>query len=363
MRTAPNFVKNGWYVGALSEALERNPIRRVMLGEPVVLYRTASGKAVALADRCPHRFAPLSKGEVRGDAIQCPYHGLRYDPQGACVFNPHGNHRIPKQALVKSYPVEEHDGIVWVWMGAAELAAETAAPDFREFFGNGTLTRIGSEFVVNAHYEVVLDNLLDLSHAPFLHPTSLADPDSIQTLRVEVKQEGTTVWANHYAPRSAPTPQFKPFRTCTDPLIDFHAHMRWDAPANLQLDVGITELGRPEAQGLYLHMVHLLTPVDMSHTRYAWIAARNFALDNEAVSKVLQEQVLAAFTTEDEPMIRAVWEAMETPDLLALTPAALPGDAAGIRARRTLKQLRERELHVKTEAQSLHADPAMLAAT
>lgn len=343
MHAATNFVINAWYVGALSKAVGREPIRRVILGEPVVLYRTESGRAVALADRCAHRLAPLSKGRVKGDAIECPYHGLQYDAQGACVFNPHGNHRIPKNALVKSYPVEERDGIVWVWTGAAERISDTPAPDLGEFFGNGAMTLISGEFVVNAHYEVVLDNLLDLSHAPFLHPTSLADPDSIDTLRVEVKQKDTTVWAYHHAPRSAPTPQFRPFRTSTKPLIDFHAHMRWDPPANLQLDVGITELDRPEAEGLYLHMAHLLTPVDMNRTSYAWIAARNFALDNEAVSKVMQEQVQAAFSTEDEPMIRAVWDAMETPDLLGLPLAALPGDAAGIRARRILKQLREEQ--------------------
>lgn len=340
MQTKQAFVNDGWYVGALSKSVSRDPVRRVMLGAPVVLFRTESGQPVALADRCAHRFAPLSRGLVKGENIQCPYHGLQFDARGACVFNPHGNHRIPRASTVKSYPLEERNGLVWVWMGAPELAAQTPAPDLSEFFGNGALPLISGEFIVNAHYETILDNLLDLSHAPFLHPSSLADPNSIDTLQVAVKQIGHTVWARHYAPRTAPTPQFRPFRHSSEPLIDFHAHMRWDPPANLQLDVGITELDRPEAEGLYLHMAHLLTPVDTDHTRYAWIAARNFALDNAEVSTVMRAQVEAAFMTEDEPMIRAVWEAMGTPDLLALSPAALPGDAAAIRARRILANLR-----------------------
>ncbi len=237
----------------------------------------------------------------------------------------------------------ERDGIVWAWMGASDLADSATAPDLADFFGNGEMTLIGGDFVVNAHYECVLDNLLDLSHAPFLHPTTLADPKSIETLRFEMKQEGDTVWAYHYAPGTSPTPQFKPFYQSDEPSCDFHAHMRWDPPANLQLDVGVTGLGRPDAEGVFIHMAHLLTPVDMDHTRYTWIAARNFALDNDEVSHVMKGQVEQAFTTEDEPMIHAVWQAMGTADLMALSPVLLPGDAASIRVRRILGQLRDQE--------------------
>ena len=64
----------------------------------VAAIRDAGGEAVALADRCPHRFAPLSRGRVVDDTLECPYHGLRFGAHGHCVFNPHGDGRVPARA-------------------------------------------------------------------------------------------------------------------------------------------------------------------------------------------------------------------------------------------------------------------------
>ena len=335
-----NFVHNGWYVAALAEMITRDPIQRNMLDQAIVLFRTEAGDPVAMSDTCPHRFAPLHMGKVRGDCIECPYHGLHFGKDGVCVVNPHGDHKIPKAARVRSYPAVERDGIVWLWMGDLEAADHAKVPNFSEFLGSGTMPLISGEYIASGHFECVLDNLLDLSHAPYLHPTTLADPDSVKSLRVEMKQEGNTVWAYHYAPGTAPSPQFKevfPHAQC-----DFHAHMRWDPPANLQLDVGVTEMGAAETDGLYIHMLHLLTPIDADNTRYTWIAARNFA-DDPNVSRIMAEQVNLAFKTEDEPMIQAVWKNMKSPDLLSLNPVLLPADASGVRARRILQQLRSEE--------------------
>lgn len=334
-----NFLRNAWYVAALSDAVTTKPIKRIILGEPIVLYRTEKGDAVGLSDRCPHRFAPLHMGTVKGNCIECPYHGLRFGPSGSCDHNPHGDHKIPQAAKVKSYPLEERDGLIWIWTGAATESDTGSLLDLSAFFGHGTLAPVSGDYVLNAHYETVLDNLLDLSHAPFLHPTTLADAASINTLRVEMQQEGNTVWARHYFPESPAAPQFKPFWHSKEPLCDGHAHMRWDPPGSLQLDVGVTEIGRPEAEGLFIHMVHMLTPIDMTHTRYTWIAARNFLQDSQEVSSVMQDQINHAFMNEDEPMIEAVYNYMGTDDLLSLNPVLLPADASGIRARRIIKMM------------------------
>src|SRR5690606_30211019 len=108
------------------------------------------------------------------------------------------DHRIPRAARVSCFPLAEKDGIIWIWMGDAAKADTTTVPDLDEFLGSGSMPKISGELVVSSHYECILDNLLDLSHAPFLHPTTLASPDSIHQLRVEMRQEGNTVWANHY---------------------------------------------------------------------------------------------------------------------------------------------------------------------
>src|SRR3546814_11425224 len=73
---------------------------------------------------CPHRFAPLSKGKIVSDQLQCPYHGLRFASNGQCVFNPHGDGVVPKAAVTRTYPVADNLGLVWGWMG--EKAADPA---------------------------------------------------------------------------------------------------------------------------------------------------------------------------------------------------------------------------------------------
>ena len=100
------FLRNYWYVAAYDHEITRHPLGRVILGEPVVFYRLEDGTPVALEDRCAHRHLPLSMGKLVGDALQCHYHGLRYDKTGTCVRIP-GQDMIPRSARVKSYPVVE----------------------------------------------------------------------------------------------------------------------------------------------------------------------------------------------------------------------------------------------------------------
>lgn len=98
------FVRNQWYVAAFGCEVGRELLGRTVLGEPIVLYRTQDGTAVALADRCVHRRFPLSASRLDGDRIVCGYHGFTYDTTGTCVYVP-GQKRVPRTARVASYPV------------------------------------------------------------------------------------------------------------------------------------------------------------------------------------------------------------------------------------------------------------------
>ena len=105
-------------------------LARTLLDEPVVFFRDGAGTVKALADRCTHRFAPLSMGKLCDGVVQCPYHGMRFDGSGACVHNPHGDGSVPKASKLKSYAVVERDGLLWWWAGEDDAADAALIPDY-----------------------------------------------------------------------------------------------------------------------------------------------------------------------------------------------------------------------------------------
>jgi len=122
------FILNLWYVAAWSHELTADaPIGRVIIGEPVVLYRRRGGSVVALEDRCPHRLAPLSLGRVEGDDLRCMYHGLRFGSDGVCKEMP--ARPQPPRLAVRTFPVVERWSWIWVWMGDPGRADAALIPD------------------------------------------------------------------------------------------------------------------------------------------------------------------------------------------------------------------------------------------
>ena len=126
------FLRNSWYVAALSSEIEAKLTARRILGENIVLYRTGNGEPVALEDSCPHRRLPLSRGRLLNNRIECGYHGLQFDRSGQCVAAPTQD-RIPPSAVVRSYPVVDRWGFVWIWMGDAELSDESLIINIANF--------------------------------------------------------------------------------------------------------------------------------------------------------------------------------------------------------------------------------------
>ena len=124
------YLENYWYVAAVADEIGGEPLGRIVLDRPIVLYRKADGVAVALEDRCCHRRAPLHKGRVVGDALQCGYHGFVYDAAGRVIEVP-GQSWVPPGAAVKSYRLVERHKWIWVWIGNPESADESRVPDFR----------------------------------------------------------------------------------------------------------------------------------------------------------------------------------------------------------------------------------------
>lgn len=331
------FLENAWYAVCWADDLGATPVARTVLGSPIVLYRATDGTPVALHDMCPHRFAPLSLGKVKGDNLQCPYHGLLFDRTGACIANPNGKGTTPQALTVQRYATFTQNGMVWLWPGDPGKARGTAPPayDFLEAPGSRT---VRGYLHVDANYELVTDNLLDLSHTEFLHPF-IAGPGDFEGTELRTEQEGERVTAYHFMPEHCVTPLFRPFFDDSVQVMDGRAHLHWEAPANMMLDVGATHAGDDVA----LPMVHLLTPETETSTHYFWALQRQRLVDSAELDAAIQEGVTYAFEHEDEPMVRAVAERMGGKSLFDLRPALLPQDEAAIRARRVLARKMEED--------------------
>lgn len=332
------YLMNTWYAAGFSNHFSRTPIVRTLLDRTLVFYRTEAGVPVALNDRCPHRFAPLHKGAVIGDAIRCPYHGLQFGPDGVCVHNPIGEGKIPKAAVTTAYPLAERDGIVWIWFGD-KPADESKIRRWPEFNDSEHYASVENHIHVQADYALVADNLLDLSHAEFLHP-NLATPGFNRRTRFSMEQDGNTVIAKNWRPSEPITRLWSMgFQGDPPPLVDHRSIVWWEPPSTLRLEIGVTPPGRPNSEGPSSIQAHLITPETEGTCHYFWRFARDFKLQDEAFAAQLATAIQSAFQTEDAPMIEAQYRNMGGQTQEALNPVLLTSDAASMRARRTLLQL------------------------
>jgi len=155
---------NHWYAVAQSSSVQDQPLGVVVWKQAIALYRDRQGQIHALEDWCPHRFVKLSRGIAVGDELECAYHGWRFGPQGDCVHVPYLK---PQQKLptcqIRSYPVQEQDGFIWVFPGDAALADQMAPMSIPEW---DHLNYIGSVDLIdtNAHFSYLIENLMDMYH-------------------------------------------------------------------------------------------------------------------------------------------------------------------------------------------------------
>ncbi len=156
-----------WYPVAWSREVKAGRALAVKFaGDPIVLVRDKTGAVFALEDRCAHRQVPLSCGLVEGGAIRCGYHGWAYDRTGKCTDVPYlGKGRLPNG--VRSYPCREAEGLIFVFPGEADLAADRALPSLGSVADKRYKTRRFGR-AVGCHYTFMHENLMDMNHQ-FLH--------------------------------------------------------------------------------------------------------------------------------------------------------------------------------------------------
>ncbi len=347
------FVRNMWYVAMWSEALElQKLVPRTILGEPILFYRKEDGSVAAIIDRCSHRFAPLSMGKLLpGDRVQCIYHGLEFGPDGACVKNPHGSCNIPAAAHIRSFPVVEKHTLVWVWMGDKEPDYD-AIPDYGCLDNRPPLHITQPGYLkVNANYELVVDNLLDLSHTSYVHAGILGTAETVEA-EIKVEQHGDVISVSRPS-KNADTPGI--LKMMSPPGFergDQWSTISWYAPSYLILEFGVSKPGEPKEKGTGYFALHLLTPETERTTHYHYSAARWNVLTegdekNQAIREKIFEMRTFAFAEQDVPVIEAQQKLMDQ-SRDTLKPVLLAIDAGPTRYRRVLEKLIDQDKEAMT---------------
>jgi phenylpropionate dioxygenase-like ring-hydroxylating dioxygenase large terminal subunit len=330
------FLKDCWYAAAWSDELAQELLERTVCGEKLVLFRDSAGAAAALSGICPHRFASLARGQrIEPDRLQCPYHGLQFDSAGQCVHNPHGP--IPPSVRLRRYKAIERHTLVWLWWGDPEQADARLIPDL-SCIGGERYRTIHGTIVARGNYQLVTDNLMDLSHVAFLHAGGLGSA-AIESGQHEVFQSGTTIDSNRWCPDAPASPVWDALFGHYGKNVDHWLDMRWDAPASMLLDVGVAPAGSQRRNGISQWGAHILTPEDEVTTRYFWASVRDFALDSAEVDAQIRSAVEFAFGSEDKPMIEDVQRNMGGKSFEELRPLLLPFDKGAVLARRLLADL------------------------
>jgi phenylpropionate dioxygenase-like ring-hydroxylating dioxygenase large terminal subunit len=332
------FIRNLWYVAAWShDVAAGKPLGVTVIGEPVVLYRRRDGSVVALEDRCPHRFAPLSLGRVEGDDLRCMYHGLRFGPDGACVEVP-GSPRVPPRLCARTIPVVESSSWVWVWPGDPAKADPARVP--RAFGLDDPAWEYRSGAIdYEADYELLNDNLCDLSHLDFVHETTLGRASgskwSDDHPRISAEEDGLRIerWFRSHALFSRLE------------RVDTWSSYRYVLPGLFLLTSQAFPEGTAEASGFgppdakpIFHRIdqQSVTPIGVGRTRYLWA----FGLPRATTTPSFVDGVYRVTSTsfqEDKRIIEAqqeVWK--RTPPERRM--AAIPQDQAPAMFRRMVAQ-------------------------
>jgi vanillate monooxygenase len=336
------FLRNYWYVAAPDDEVGRKPMRRVLLGEPVVLFRTEDGTPVAFEDRCAHRHLPLSMGKLVGDTLQCHYHGLRYDTTGTCVRVP-GQDLIPPSARVKTYPVVQRYHWVWIWMGDPALADPDTITDYHWLDDPDWGAKV-QYLHVQANWKLIVDNLLDLTHLAFVHETTIGNSALVEHASVKVQRSHDNVLVTRWIIDQPAPPTFVKVGGFTA-NVDRWQIIDFTPPAFLRLDVGATPTGTgaPEGRrvgGISMRNLNAITPETETTSHYFWGQAHDFQPHNREMTDKVTEQIRTAFL-EDV----AVFEAQQRNlDLIPNPPQTdINADTGVIQARRILDRLYQDE--------------------
>jgi vanillate O-demethylase monooxygenase subunit len=338
-KTERNYPMNCWWVAAFSDEIGRDLLGRWLLDTPVLLYRTEDGRAVAIENRCPHRGAPLSLGCLKGDEVECGYHGFRFDPRGASTYVP--SMKAPLAAArIRTFPVIEQPPYVWIYLGDPDAIDEVPPPPVLDWAEDVGFALRHGRMDIRANYMLLKENVLDLTHFGYVHAKSFkitdwTDPPSFST-------DGETASYRQSFRRSPLPPAFaEPLGLPVGTLYDRDNYGSFVSPALQKAAVDFKDPDTGAITGRF-RVAHATTPIGQGKMHYFWLLGRDHA------TAPAQMDALKALTeigfAEDEAMIEAIQAMNEADPRGASAPEiSVKMDTAGIQARRIIQRWMARE--------------------
>ena len=332
---------NTWYVACAPSEIDGQPLGRVICNQRLVLYRGPGGQAVALEDWCPHRGAPLSLGRVEEGKLICGDHGLEMGCDGRTVAMP--GQRVRAFPPVRSYPVVERHGFVWLWPGDAARADEALIPELA-WASDPAWAYGGGLYHIACDYRLMIDNLMDLTHETYVHATSIGQPEIDET-PCKTTVEGDSAVTSRFM-NDIPAPPFwrmamRAHGLPDDQKVDRWQICRYTPPSHVMIEVGVALAGHggyeaPKDKKVYSIVVDFITPETETSMWYFWGMARNFRAQDKALTAQIREGQGKIFAEDLEMLERQQANLTRWPERRLLM---LNIDAGGVQARKVIDKL------------------------
>lgn len=353
MKSELMFPENVWYVAAYPDEVSDKPLARTLLEQPLVFYRTKNGKAVALEDKCIHRMLPLSRGWVVDDQLQCGYHGALYNTNGKCTRVP-GQENVPEKAQVRSYPVQERYGFVWVWMGEPELASSSDPCSLYSYLDEEGWDTKDGYIYINAGYELSNDNLADVTHTEFVHKSTLGaeafrvgrkenkpqeQQDGQSSFRSDLREDGFDAVMHVSGAKISPAfeqayAHMHGKENCVDLEVDVRIH--FTQPGFWIFSPRINRVGANESDRVWVNGILINTPETKYTTHFFHKMSQKYVSGNKEVTKHWHEQTTFAFH-EDKEVLEYQQQGIGKSDVHDHPVVSFEGDRLGFVARRIIR--------------------------
>lgn len=266
---------NFWYVAEQSRNVTDKPVKVKMLGAEFALWRDSAGKVHCVSNTCTHRGGALGDGRIRGDHLECPYHGWQFRGDGVCARIPSlgPDAKVPGRTRIDAYPVEERYGLVHVFLGDLPEAERPPIMEVPEY-GDPAWRPILLEVDWKIDYKRSVENTMDPAHNEFTHPThgflGVKDDYFVPAITLLEKAWGTGFMNKMHAP----------------PLAEQNMRAATGREGAAFIDAGAGNHG-PNCTWTYIHPADKTwmhgfafhTPIEEGLDRIRVLFLRNFLLD------------------------------------------------------------------------------------